>query len=382
MTTLDLISTDSHVMEPHDLWETGVDPDYKDRVPKHVSNEDGDYWYCDGKRLTGRARTNRDEDNPRNTRFGREQNSDHPKGSYIAREKIKDMELDGVYGDVVYPSSGIFLFYVPDTNVFNASAARFNDWMANFCKPFPDRLKGIAIVNLDDIKAGIQELHRAAAMGLGGAAISVYPSARPYDSTDYDEFWDAAQELDIPLSLHSGTNRRPRLGNSSGKVVGYDHVNYSTKSYWIMVSMGKMICSGVFDRFPKLKTVIVEYDVGWAPYWLSRLDYSYTQRYRRSELYRFNDPDDLPSDIFHRNVFVSFQEDQIGIQLREIIGVQNLMWGSDYPHIEGTFPKSREIVSDILKDVPEAEASLIRAGNAARIYGFKHPTPKESLTRD
>lgn len=369
----ELISTDSHIMEPYDLWQTGMNPEYADRAPHHESNDEGEFWWCDGKRLTGSSRQIIEAGNPRDMRFGRTKEHHRPEGGWNPAKKIEDMDADGVYGEVVYPTAAIFLFYVPDTGVFNASAARFNNFLGEFCQSDPERICGVGLINLDDIDEAIREIKRCKQMGLGAAAISVFPSARPYDSAEYDKFWAVAEDLQVPLSLHAGTNRSPRLGKSSGKIQGFDHVNYSTLNYWVQISIGKMIFSGVFDRFPNLKTVIVEHDVGWAAYWISRMDYSYTQRYRRSELYRFKSPNDLPSDIFHRNVFVSFQEDPIGIQLRDIIGVENLMWGSDYPHTEGTFPKSREVVAEILQDVPIEEAELIRAGNAAKVYDFKYP---------
>ena len=100
-----------------------------------------------------------------------------------------------------------------------------------------------------------------------------------------------------------------------------------------------------------------------------RLDYTYTQRPPALAPYRFNE-DSLPSDYFHRNVFLGFQEDALGIRLRDIIGVDSLMWGSDYPHHESTFPRSRQILEEILVECTEEEKAKIAGGNAARIYGI------------
>jgi predicted TIM-barrel fold metal-dependent hydrolase len=231
----------------------------------------------------------------------------------------------------------------------------------------------VALINLDDIDEGAKELERCAHLGLGGAAISVFPKANPYDNSDYDRFWAVAQDTQMSLSFHVGANRTPGLGRSSGKVQGLTHTNFTTASYWVQVSICKMIFSGVFERFPALKTAIVEHDVGWAPHMISRMDTSYTQRYTRFDEYRYKDSAMLPSDYFRQSVFISFQDDPLGIQHRDIIGVDNLMWGSDYPHPEGTFPKSVEVLSEILKDVPQKDAEKIRAGNAARVYGMNLP---------
>jgi predicted TIM-barrel fold metal-dependent hydrolase len=140
------------------------------------------------------------------------------------------------------------------------------------------------------------------------------------------------------------------------------------------MSLGYMIFSGVFERFPKLQVGSVEMELSWAPHFLDRLDYNYTQRPPRDRSPRDNwgqfKSDMIPSDYFHRNVFLGFQEDMLGIQMRDIIGVDNLLWGSDYPHQESTFPRSHQILEEILSDCTEEEKAKIAGGNAARIYNL------------
>jgi predicted TIM-barrel fold metal-dependent hydrolase len=132
--------------------------------------------------------------------------------------------------------------------------------------------------------------------------------------------------------------------------------------------MCDMIFSGVFERYPRLTVAIVEFELSWAPHILTSMDYTYRERHGEA-IYRFKDGR-KPSDFFHRNVVLSFQEDAIGIRLRDVIGVDNMMWGSDYPHSESTFPRSRKILAEILAGVPEAEQAKIVGGNTARVYGF------------
>ncbi len=132
--------------------------------------------------------------------------------------------------------------------------------------------------------------------------------------------------------------------------------------------MCDMIFSGVFERHPGLRLAIVEFGLAWASHVLSSMDYTYRERHEEA-LYRFKDGM-RPSDFFHRNVFLSFQEDAIGIRLRDAIGVDNLMWGSDYPHSESTFPQSRKILAEILAGVPDDEQAKIAGGNTARLYRF------------
>ena len=111
----------------------------------------------------------------------------------------------------------------------------------------------------------------------------------------------------------------------------------------------------------------MENELGWVPFFLRRIDYTYDQRGFAREGYRFKE-DMLPSDYFHRNVFVGFQEDDLGISLRDMIGVDCLQWGSDYPHMESTFPRSQQILEEILVDCTEEEKVKIAGGNAARVY--------------
>ncbi len=134
------------------------------------------------------------------------------------------------------------------------------------------------------------------------------------------------------------------------------------------MSLCDMIFSGVFERHPRLTLAIVEFELAWAPNVLSSMDYTYRERHGEA-LYRFKNGM-LPSDFFRRNVVLSFQEDAIGIRLRDVIGVDNMMWGSDYPHSELTFPQSRKILAEILEGVPEVEQAKIAGSNTARVYKF------------
>jgi predicted TIM-barrel fold metal-dependent hydrolase len=127
-----------------------------------------------------------------------------------------------------------------------------------------------------------------------------------------------------------------------------------------------MVFSGVFERHPKLQIGSVEMELSWIPHFLDRIDYTYTQRVQEGR-YRFKEAM-LPSDYIHRNVFYGFQEDSLGIKLRDIIGVDNLLWGSDYPHVESTFPRTQQILEEILAECTEEEKAKIASGNAARIY--------------
>jgi predicted TIM-barrel fold metal-dependent hydrolase len=198
--------------------------------------------------------------------------------------------------------------------------------------------------------------------------ISEYPfEDRRYDRAEYAPFWAAAAALDMPLSLHTATRRQGKI-RGAGERTLRDASSRATKALWPATSMCDMIFSGVFERHPGLKLAIVEFELAWAPHLLATMDYTYRERHEEA-IHRFRGGM-RPSDFFHRNVVLSFQEDALGIRLRDVIGVDNMMWGSDYPHSESTFPRSRQILADILAAVPPDERTKIAGGNTARVYGF------------
>jgi predicted TIM-barrel fold metal-dependent hydrolase len=273
-----------------------------------------------------------------------------------------------VAGEVLYPSQGLFYFRLADGALMSAIFRAYNDWLAEFCRTDPARLKGIAMINLDEVQDGIKELERAARLGLAGAMISELPlDDRRYDQPEYEPFWAAAEALGMPLSLHTATRRQGKIRGTGPKTLR-DASSRATKAFGPATSMCDMIFSGVFERHPRLTLAIVEFELSWAPHLLDTMDYTYRERHEEA-IYRFKDGM-RPSDFFHRNVVLSFQEDAVGIRLRDVIGVDNMMWGSDYPHSESTFPQSRKILAEILSGVPDEEQAKIVGGTTARLYGF------------
>lgn len=366
-----ILSSDSHVFEPPDLWATRIDKAYRDRAPRLQRIDGADQIVIEtdqflsgiGLISNAGARFETPETISGSGRF-----EDVPRGGYDPEQHLADMRLDGVAGEVLYPSQGLFYFRVPDTPLMSAIFRAYNDWLAEFCRTDPARLKGIAMVNVDDVGEGIRELERAAKMGLAGAMITEYPlEDRRYDQFEYEPFWAAAQSLEMPLSLHTATKRQGKIRGAGAKTLR-DASSRATKAFYPALSMCDMIFSGVFERHPRLTLAIVEFELSWAPHLLTTMDYTYRERHEEA-IYRFQSGL-RPSDFFHRNVVLSFQEDAIGIRLRDMIGVDNMMWGSDYPHSESTFPRSRAILSEILADVPEAEQAKIVAENTARVYRF------------
>src|SRR3989442_1250642 len=282
---------------------------------------------------------------------------------------VKDMDTDGVDVSIVYPTVGLLLYSVQDSALLTAIFRTYNDWLAEFCNACPDRLKGIAMLNVDDVPSAVKELERCAKMGLIGGLITVYPpEGRGYNLPAYEPLWAAAEDLEIPLGLHIATNR-PGVGQEFGVGEQADRVSsafLANADHWIRMSLGHMVFSGVFERHPTLQIGSVEMELSWIPHFLDRIDYTYTQR-TQQDRYRFKEAM-LPSDYMHPNGFYGCHEDGSAIKLRVLIGVYNLLWGSDYPHVESTFPRTQQILGEILAEGTEEEQAKIAGGNAARIY--------------
>ena len=200
------------------------------------------------------------------------------------------------------------------------------------------------------------------------------PSWLPFSHPDYDRFWATAQDLDMPLSMHTATDRGDPRGGDEAFRLDVKHVPPSVffnQDHQVRQALGDLVFTGVFERYPGLRVGAVEHELGWIPYFLDRMDYTYTDRPPRGDWHRFP-AGVLPSDYFHRNCFASFQEDAVGIRERNVIGVETLMWGSDYPHTESTFPRSQEILCDILADVSAADA------RQDRVRERREPVPLRS----
>jgi len=366
-----IISSDDHIFEPLDLWTSRLEKKFRDRAPRVIPDNDDDWWYCEGIKIqtaaAGAQAGLRFED-PERLRFKDKIENVRP-GGYIPEEHVKDMDADGIDVGIVYPTVGLQLYQrIMDSELLSALFRAYNKWLAEFCSTYPDRLKGIAMINLDDIPSGVQEMERCAKLGLVGAMISICPlKGWPYDRPEYDLVWATAQDMHMPLSLHLTTNRPDPDDPDTLLLSGMKPSFFVNVDHWPRVCLTDMIFNGVFERYPKLQVGAVEMELSWIPHFLDRMDYNYTQRAREIASHRFTG-NALPSDFFHQHVFLSFQEDTMGIRDRHIIGVDNLLWGSDYPHQESTFPKSQQFLEELLADCTEEEKAKIVGGNAARVY--------------
>ena len=373
-----VFSSDSHVLEPPDVWTERIPRQFADLAPRLVMGDPADWWHAEGKRVVSCAAgampgiKHRNEQAWRHRPYEAKFSAVRP-GAYNPAARIADMDTDGITGEVIYPTVGLALYRLHDPVLTSAVFAAYNDWLAEFCSAAPKRIKGVAMLNLDDVATGVAELERAAKTGLAGAMISVNPGeSRGYDLPIYERLWAVAAEAGMPLSLHLATDRPLAMAKTAEPMVSAlssSPATLATRVVWAQDSLARMIYAGVFERHPTLSIVIVEHDLAWAAPFLQTMDNDYCNRPWRPGWPRFQG-DFIPSDFFHRNVVVSFQDDALGVRLRDVIGTDSISWGSDYPHPDSTFPQSQSILGKMFQGVPEADAAKIAGGVAARIYHF------------
>src|SRR5215468_6740127 len=274
MAELQLISSDSHVSEPPDLWAERLDTKYRDRAPRVVLNpegQEGAYFVYEGypphNLAIGLGAGRTPEELAAFLKTGTY--ADARPGGWDPAQRLPDMELDGVEAEVLYTTLGFRLFWLKDAGLQRACFRVYNDWLAAYCSYAPKRMVGLPMISLYDPKAGAQELERCAKLGLKGAMIWCSPPAdRPYSSDVYDPFWAAAQALRMPVSLHSITG----MGWESQWDFGDRYMRATVLSHEVERSFSVLIFSGVLDRFPELQIVSAENNCGWLPYYLQRMD--------------------------------------------------------------------------------------------------------------
>ena len=368
-----VISADSHIIEPGDLWTSRLDAAYRERGP-HIEMqgtmpdgtvEEGQFMVVEGgtpQRVAGFAAANVDpKDRTEANKRGYEQIRP---GGWDPVERLKDQDIDGIVSEVIYPSMAMPYFSLPDTGLQQAVFRAYNDWIAEFCSHSPQRLVGLAMVCTDEVEEACAELRRARDLGLRGALIpnSLAPEAS-YSDPAFDPLWATAAELDMPLSMHILTGRY-RMGGAAADPVLVWYMDLPAPA---MKSMTAMLCSGVFSRHPNLKVISVENDIGWLGHFLYRLQHGWDE-FR----YMLNLDQDLsPNEYFERNIWATFQSDPVGVQTRERIGVNRLMWGSDYPHGDSTWPESRPTINFNFQGVEQDDIAAICYDTVAELYGIE-----------
>ena len=384
MAELKIFSADSHVSEPGDLWEKRIDKEFQFRAPHMRRLErDGkmqDLFFYEGfpphpvgVGLGAAQRVGARPDAAIGSTFRDEQKgyNDALPGGWNPEARLKDQDIDGVEGELLHCTIAFRMFWMRDAKLQRAIFRAYNDWLAEFCSYSPNRLVGVPLISLYDVDEAVKELYRAHKMGLKGAMIGLSPpsSCPPYSSTAYDPFWAAMQEVDQPIVLHeiTGGGFESPLSPSS-----YWDDNFSLglliRPHEIQRTLAQLIMSGVFERFPALKTISAENGTDWLPYYVRRLE--------RAARGPFSFPTKLslsPIEYFRRNVWFSYINEPHAVRDRDLLGEDKLMYATDYPHSASVWPESMKLVERDLSDFPEAERAALIRDNVRKLYNLPAP---------
>ena len=364
------VSADGHVVEPAELWTARMDARFRDRAPRVEARDDADWYVIDGVTpfpvgLEGASMEDKIAGEIK--MMGGHRHADTRPGAWDPQARLTDLELDHIRAEVMYPGAfGLQFWAAPDAEYQRESIRVYNDWVSEFCAVAPERFLGGAMVPMrGPVEWAVEEAYRAAKLpGIKTISIPTTMVGRPYSRPEYEPLWAALEEIDYPVSIHIGTTGEPVYDNFVKLGIGVGVVQ--AKIVTGELGMAELIWAGIPQRYPKLRFIIAEAGIGWIPTVLGFMDHWWTDHRRWMEP-QLEEP---PSFYFNRQFWATFEEDRSGIILaREgLVPMDRLMWGSDYPHTEGTFPYSQEAISRDFAGLPEADVYKLVVGNAAELY--------------
>jgi uncharacterized protein len=292
-------------------------------------------------------------------------NLDTTPGGGSAEQRVREMDQDGVDAEILFPPGELFrLDAVPDDDAYLAIVRGFNEWLAEeYCAVARDRLFGMGLIPKRGIDHAMQELEHCAKLGFKGVVLAAYPNGKGRPMPEDDRFWAAALDACMPVATHEGVH------NDSGDYLANRFsVPVGRRSH--AVTALNLTVHGVFERFPDLQIYYAETDTGWLPFWLGRID----NMYRKGYNFEYEHQDGLKplsraaSDMIREHSLWGLTDDLTGVELRHQVGVDKIVWGSDFPHKPTSWPNSRDVFERVFAGVPEGEKAQMLVGNAARFF--------------
>jgi uncharacterized protein len=362
-----LISADGHLNEPADIWTSRVASKYKDQVPKGERFEQGDAWVFPGSDTPvpfgwGAAAGRPAEDMSPWCRY-----EDINPGSFDPKARVAEMDEDGVDAELLFGSNtaSAWVSNCEDADLHHEMVRAYNDFTSEFCGTAPDRLGGTAVIPNRGVEGALAEVERTASMpGFVAFLLKKYPNGDTSMTEEDDAVWAAIEATGMPVTLHIGLTTAPAAGPrlSAKSLPGTGHFHDAP------LRMLQFIFEGVLDRFPNLRVPLIEVDCGWIPYFEDQADDNF-RRHQKASL-RDHKLTRLPSEYMHEFFPAAFITDPFAVENRERIGVERMLWSSDYPHITSDWPLSWKTIQATFNNVPAVERHAILAGNSQRLFKF------------
>jgi predicted TIM-barrel fold metal-dependent hydrolase len=358
--TIRAVSADSHVNPPTEMWAEYLAPEFRDRAPVLERTDDGDFEVFEGTRRPLFALSNTAGRRPEEYTASVRRLEELRPGAWSPADRLDDQDVDGVDAEILFGTAVGAPLQSSDAALTRAGYTAYNRWLADFCAHAPDRLVGMAYVPSDDPEDAVAEVRDAAGRGLRGAVLEHQPATGEWASDEWTSLWEVLVELDWPAHLHVG----PRSATSWGRAA---FINGLVSSKLTMpLSLGGLVLNGVLAAHSGLKVVSVEGQIGWIPFWKYYIDHAYEKHRWHQDVHL----PELPSTYIERQIWFTFMEDPPGIDERHACGIDRIMWSSDYPHSETTWPHSQKIIGDIFERVPEDEVRKIVRDNCVSLYGL------------
>jgi len=354
-------SGDSHFLEPENLFQQILPPALAERMPRSVKEDGWETVYIDGEVIR------RPLPKPiRDGEFAGETIatlSSRPPGAGNTVERLKDLDQEGIWGELTFPSLGMWANQIKDPALIREGAKALNDWaMSEIQHVAPDRLIVTATLPLLRVEDAVAEVHRAAAAGFYAVFLpTVPPQGLPaYNNDVWEPLWQAIEETGLILTIHIGTDGETTLFRGPGGAV----LNYVETTYGGQRAVTQLITGGALDRHPTMKVLVSEGGAAWAPFLGDRMN----EGYRQHSMFVRPVLSMLPKEFIYRQVYVSFQHDETAVQTVVGMGYQNVMFGSDYPHLEGTYGHTQKTLHELFDDVDPAVRHRITVGAFAELF--------------
>ena len=361
MNNLRIIDADGHVQERDADWQELLDPPYRKHAPKMVAGPDGKEQLL----LEGRIWAK-----PSGTGLGigtapYSRRPQKTTGMFDPAQRIKDMDLEGIdtavnFGTTVFLS----LPFLENRDLACAIAHAYNTWLDSYCKTNPERLKGVALVAMQEPKEAVKELERCVKeLGFVAVGTSAHSAGRNLDHPDFYPFYAKAQELGVPVCVHVGSGRPAAAADRFDNAF---FVHATTHTFEQMIGVMCIVGGGILELYPKLKVAFLEAGAGWVPYWMERLDEHY--EYLEPTVPLMKKP---PSEYMRsEQVYYSFEPDEHTLNfVMDYIGEDRLVFASDYNHGDSKFPNTVKAVTE-RKNLTPTQLQKLMCDNAARLYNI------------